>query len=395
MLRAYSSVLLTPQVRPKLIAVFLSAAPLGMLSLTIVLSLHEWTGSLRTAGLVSGVFGLANALGLSIQGPLIDRLGARPVVMAAGSLCAASLIGFGAVGVLSGALWFIATLVAIAGVSVPAITAAVRSWLPTVLAAKAHRAASYALLSALFQGAVTVGPLLVSVALVLYGPALGVAVAALLVFAATVVFAFTSDHQAKKPTAESSFPPRSRVSPFPGLLTLLIAAVLMGLAVGVTGVAVPGILTSTGLAAIAGVAFGALALGEVLSAILFGSRSWPGRRSIQLPVTQAFVALTAVLIFWASQQAWLMVIAMFCAGVMRAPVSVLMSALLDEVVSQAALGRSYSLLVAVGLMSGAAGNALAGLLVDHTGVHGLLLIPVLSLSLASAWTAAHCRTLKA
>ncbi|WP_120004981.1 MFS transporter [Nesterenkonia muleiensis] len=393
MLGAYSPVLRTHQVKPRFAAVFLSAVPLGMLSLTIVLCVHEWTGELMAAGLISGLFGLTNAVGLIIQGPLIDRCGSRPVVMTAGGICAAALLGFGTVGSFGGPLWIIAAMAAAAGMSVPAITTSVRSWLPGVLSEDSDRAASYALLSALFRSAVTVGPLLVSVALLMHGPELAVMIAALLIVAATVVFSFTGERPLRTRAVALSTGSRGRAAYSPGLRTLLIAATLAGLAVGVTSVAVPGIMNSSGVAAIAGAAFGALALGEMLGALVFGSRTWPGQRRVQLPIIQTLVALVALLVFLSSQQPWLLVTAMFGAGIIRAPVSIVKSALLDQVVPAAGLARGYSMLVATGLVSSATGNAIAGLLADHVGVDNLLLVPVLTLALASAWTASRYRTL--
>lgn len=395
MLGAYSPVLRTRQVKPRLAAVFLSAVPLGMLSLTIVLCVQEWAGGLRAAGLISGLFGLANAVGLCVQGPLIDRCGARPVVMTAGGMCTVALLSFGAVGLFGGSLWIVAAMAAIAGVSVPAITTSVRSWLPEVLSEESDRGASYALLSALFRAAVTVGPALVSVMLLLHGPESAVAAAALLILAATLVFSFAGHRQMRGRAAALSPRYRARTVGSPGLRTLTVAAGLAGLAVGVTGVAVPGIMSSSGVAAIAGIAFGALALGETLGALLFGSRAWPGQRPAQLTAAQALAALAGLLLFLVAEQPWLLVVIMFSAGIIRAPASILQSALLDEVVPTTDLARSYSMLVAVGLVSSAAGSALAGLLVDHIGVHSLLLVPVLTFALASAWTASRHRTLMA
>ena len=393
MFRAYSPVLLTRRARPRLVAVFLSAVPLGMLSLTIVLCVQDWTGTLRAAGSISALFGLGNAVGLSVQGPLMDRVGPRPIVIAAGILCTTSLIGFGTVGALGGPLWVIAVLALIAGISVPAITTAVRAWFSHALVQESHRSTSYALLSALFQGAVTIGPVLVSLSLIVHGPVIAVALGALLIMAATIVYALISDrrapHMGDGPTASRA----PRPSCAPGLRTILVAASLDGLAVGITALAIPGVMTAAGVATLAGIAFAALALGEVLGALVFGSRAWPGHRSIHLPVAQVAVTMVAVLIHLASDRPWVLVLVLFGAGLTGAPGSIMKSALLDDVVAGASIARSYSLLVTVGLLSGAAGNALAGQMVGHTGADGLLVLPPLALGLAALWIAVRRGTL--
>lgn len=257
MFGAYSFVLRTSQVPSRLLAVFLSAVPLGMLSLTIVLSVQEWTGTLQAAGLISGLFGMGNAIGLTAQGPLMDRIGSRPVVTAAGGICTAALLGFGVVGSLGGPLWIVAVLAGIAGVSVPAITTAVRAWLSYTLADQSHRSTSYALLSALFQGAITVGPVLVSLSLIIHGPHLAVGLAAVLILSATSVYSLTGDRRTQRPATGSTASREARGTLSSGFLTLLVATGLNGLAVGVTAIAIPGVMTNANIAALAGVAFAA------------------------------------------------------------------------------------------------------------------------------------------
>ena len=393
MLGAYSSVLSTAWVKSRLIAVMLSAIPLGMLSLTIVLCIQEWRDSLRAAGSISGLFGLGNAVGLGIQGWLIDRTESRRIVMAAGSTCTATLTGFVLVGTSGGPLWVVASLAGIAGLSIPAITTAVRAWLTFTFSAASLQATSYALLAALFRGAVAIGPVLVSLALLLHGPTRAVGIAAALMMTATLLYVLTGDrktqHQVKQVHALGEGPRLSA-----GLRTLLVAAALEGLAVGIIAVAIPGVMSAASAAVLAGLAFAALALGQVLGALVFGSRPWPGPRRLQLPVIQTTVALVAVVICLVSYHPWLLVVVMLAAGFTMAPISVLKSALLDDVASNKTLSRSYSILVATGLVSAAAGNALAGNLADLTGVHGLLIVPVITFGLASAWTASRHHTLK-
>lgn len=393
MLGAYLSVLQTHRVTSRLVAVFLSAIPLGMLSLTIVLCIQEWTGSLPAAGSVSGLFGFGNALGLGLQGWLMDRVGSRTVVLTAGSLCTVALTGFALAGTLGGSLWMVAVLAGIAGVSIPAITTAVRTWLRFTLSSESLQSTSYALLTALFRSAVAMGPVLVSLALLMHGPTLAVGMAAVMILAATLVYTLTGGQQTQLRMSRSQAP-RDTPLVSAGLRTLLVAAVLEGSAVGTIAVAIPGVMSAAGAAVLAGLGFAALALGQVLGALVFGSRDWPGPRRLQLPVIQTSAALVAGLLFLVSEEPWLLVAVMLATGFTMAPISVLKSAMLDDAAPDQALARSYSMLVATGLISAAAGNAVAGNVAALTGVNGLLLIPVITLGLASAWTAARHHTLK-
>lgn len=367
---------------------------LGMMSLAIVFSVQEWTGGLGAAGLLSGVFGLGNAIGLSFQGALIDRLGARSVVLIAGTSCFIALVSFVAAGTLQLSIWFMGVLALVGGIAVPAITVAVRSWLPEVYPTDEVRAASYSLLSALFRAAVTIGPLLVSVAMLIWAPGIAVIIAALMILAATIVFGFSGGHRPPSRSNSQDRPANVRITQVPGLWTIFVSAGFIGLAGGITAVAIPGVMSTADAAALAGVAFAALAWGEMLSALGFGSRRWPGHRGAQLIIMQSAVVLIAVLVFLAAGQPWLLVPLMFVAGLARAPVSVLQSALLDDLALRVHLARSYSLLVAVTLVSSSAGSSVSGLLADRLGAQNVLLLAAAAVALGWAWTATWYRTLK-
>jgi MFS family permease len=408
----YPPVLRIRRVPSRLTAVFLSAMPLGMASLTMILCVQEWTGSLRAAGWISGLFGAGNAIGLAVQGPLMDRFGNRLVVLATGGTCTASLVTFVVTGNLRSSLMIPAAVAAIAGLCVPAITTAVRAWLPAAVEDASYRRASYALLSALFQSATAIGPVLVSLAVILSGPTLGIWFAAVMILTATAVYALPGDRRDLKTTERRGTPvdeggpgphtrrptpaprlPRMVRQLSPGLLTVLAAAGFEGLGVGIVAVAIPGVMTAANVAALAGIAFGAQAAGEVLGALAFGARRRSRDQGTRLPLVQTAVTMTALLVFAVSSFPWLIVAGMFLTGLMGAPRSIIESTVLDDVAPQAALARSYSSLVAVGLASGALGNALAGQLVEATGTRGLLAVPIVVLATAAIWTGARRRTL--
>lgn len=252
-----------------------------------------------------------------------------------------------------------------------------------VLAEGRSRETSYALLSALFRAAVTIGPLLVSAAMLLHGPEAGVVLAAVLIMVAALVFSCSGGGvvgpQAAPPAPASA--PAAGLSP--GLLTLLVSAGLLSFAVGVTAVAVPGVMESSGAAALA------------LAALLFGARPWPGRCRNQLLFVQPLVAGVAVLVLLAAGQLWLLVLVMFLAGAARAPVSILQSSLLDHVTPRVRLARSYSMLVGVTLVSHAFGSAAGGVLADQVRAGQALVVPALALGEGSAWTIFRRRTLRA
>lgn len=394
MFGSYIGVLRTPAVSPGFVAVFLSAVTLGMMNLTIVLLIGQWSGSLSAAGVISGVFSIGNAVGLTIQGSLIDRFGSRRVIAVAGGLCAAALVLFVAAGTNGGPLWVIGALVMLAGLAVPAVTAAVRAWLPLVLAGSA-RNTSYALLSVLFQAAVTVGPLLVSLCLIAGTIEDAGVTAAAVIAAATILYLSRrspDERQQRSPRNVERTRPRGGVPA--GLLTILGSAATVGAVSGVLIVALPAIAVNAGAVALSGVLFAVLAFGEVVGALIYGIRSWTVSYSRQLFAAQLLAATMFLTLTFLAGWPYALLPAMFLCGMAIAPVSILLSALLDNVLPPRGLARGYSLLVATSLGGTAAGTAAAGYLAETMQPAGLLLVPPTILILAASWSALRHRTLK-
>lgn len=391
--RPYMTILSVPGLRPRMLAVVSSAIPLGMLSLAIVLSVQHWTGSFATAGALSGLFGGGNALGLALQGIAIDRFGARRTIRVSGLICAAMLFCLGISGQLGAPVPLLAVTAASAGVSIPAVTAAVRSWLGDALTDPGLQGAAYAMLAALFQAGVTVGPAVVTLSLLMGEPSLALGIAGVLVLIATVLLTKAGGGVETAPAKSSKIRGARRPSRGRGLVTLLVVAFGHGAALGVTAVAISALATETSRPLLAGVALTVLALGEVSGALLYGTVDWPGSRRSRLPAVQTIAAGAALGVFFSTGQPVLLLVAMFVAGALAAPVAVLTSALLDDVVPCGAVGRAYSLLVASGLVAAALGNAGAGQLVDAVGARSLLLVPVVSILAATAWSLARRKTL--
>jgi MFS family permease len=357
-----------------------------MAGLAIILSVQHWTGSLQLAGLLAGVFSAGNAVGLLVQGRLLGSWSPALVIMITGLVSAVGFALLIMTGYAGATPMIMIVLVAICGVTVPAITTAVRAWLPLVVPDNAGRTAGYALLAVLFQGAILIGPLLVSLAVAIALPAASLGLIAVLLIGSAGLFRY-----AVRTRAAAAKPgPVRRGWWRHGLGWLLAVNGGAGLAMGVSAVAVPGVMTAAGVTVLAGAVASAAALGDVVGALGYGSRPWPGRRWTRLAVVVAVAAVMAVSGPLVAGIPWLLVLTGFAGGLLGAPMSVLMSGLLDRVVPTEALSRGYSMMVCAGLLAAAAGNSLAAALVPLLGVRGLLLLPPIAL-LASAAVAVVAR----
>ena len=379
----YQLLFRTPSLKLAYLSVLLSAIPLGTITLGLVLSVEAWTGSLSIAGSITALFTLGNAVGLTAQGLLLDRLGDRLVIVAAG-VVSGSALGMVAVAGPSLAPLPLSVLVFLAGLSVPAITTAVRRSLPLLTDDPAVRSAGYAALSVMFQVAFTVGPLLVSLAVLVTGRAsTALLLAAFMIVTAAAVFGFAVpvQHTTRHGSAGTAGARPTALRP---LLALYGVAALTGVATGMTTVAVPAVTQVAGLVAVAGVAFAASAVGDVTGAVVFGSRRWPLTERQQLGIALLAAGCLAVVVFLASGTLWLLVLAIGVGGVLGAPVSIRLSSLLDDLAGPETLGRAYAVLVSVGLVAAAGGTSLAGQLSQWLEPRQLLLGPPALLLVAAA-----------
>ncbi|XAS68615.1 MFS transporter [Micrococcaceae bacterium Sec5.7] len=382
---SYATVLKSHGVSPRLAAVFLSAVPIGMLALTMVLTVERWTGSLAAAGTVSALFSLGNACGLGFQGALMGRLGSRIVIGIAGGACAASIAAFVMIGNAGGPVSLIAALALIAGVSIPAVTSAVRAVLPELLDGEDDKTASYALLSVLFQAAVTIGPLIVSACLIFATPDTAGVIAAVVIAAACLLF--VRQQPPARPHVKRDEVSSKKPKWPSGLVTVLGTTSAIGVVSGVFIVALPAITTRADAPALSGLLFAFLAIGEVVGAFVYGARTWPWPRREQLGVFLIGATVVFSLAVLASLWPYSLVPAMFLCGMAIAPISIILSTLLDDVVEPGELARAYSLMVAVSLVATAAASALTGALASIASSPMLLLFIVpAAISFSYAWS---------
>ncbi|GAB3745761.1 MFS transporter [Microlunatus parietis] len=378
MLQPYRKLWSTPAVVPALSAVFVSALPIGMAGLAIILSVQQWTGSLQWAGTLAGVFGAGNAVGLLIQGRLLSGRRSANLIMVMGIVSAAGFAGLIMIGYAGGPQLIMIGVVAISGLAVPAITTAVRAWLPGVITDPAGRTAGYALLAVLFQAAVLIGPLLVSLAVAIAMPAAGLGLIAVLMLGSAILFrAAVRSRPAVTRPAEAA---RSGSRWWRGGLGWLLGInVTVGLAAGITAVAVPGVTSAAGLAFLAGAVASAAALGDVAGALGYAARIWPGRALTRVAVVAGIAALVAAAAWAVAGIPWLLLVTGFGGGLLGAPLGVLLSSLLDRVVPAPDLARGYSTLVCASLLASAAGSGLAAAALPYLGVRGLFLLPPVAL----------------
>lgn len=384
-----------------LLAVLICATAIGAVNLAALQMIEARLGSYAPAALVVGAFSLGNALGLIVQGRLIDRFSATRILYPASALFCVTLC--------TAVFWHSSYQVVylglflVAGLSLPAVTGVVRAAVPSLYPKRLHLRL-YSAIAVTFQAGMAFGPL----AAVAFSPlrysGYAFLVIAGLVAAATACIAglprpVQAAHQSLAPAQGQPLQPppspSARTSPAlltRGYVTVLLATMGFGISTGAITVGLPAVLdaTSPGLV---GAAFTALALGDLTAGVLYGSRNWSSSLQRHLLLSLVCAALAAALLAWLVSWPILAVVAMFLLGAMGTPAGIAMSALLDSTVPSSRLTVAYTSMIATNLVAVSLGSAAGGTVIDLATPTLALVVAPLALFCAALIVTARRRSL--
>ena len=171
-LARYGALFRVPHVRRLVLSGMLARLPAGMIGLALLLLVRENGGSYAAAGVVSGGYFVATAIGAPIAGRRVDRRGQARILLARGVIFPALLAGVCALALLDAPLALVGAAAAAAGALMPPIGASLRSLWPRMFADAELRAAAYALEASLQEITFIVGPLLVALLTAAVSPVL-------------------------------------------------------------------------------------------------------------------------------------------------------------------------------------------------------------------------------
>lgn len=362
----------------------LARLPLGMTPLAVLLLVQGATGSFASAGAVTGMFALMSALSSPVRGRLVDRLGARRVLLATGVLQPVSLVVlvFGATHdpVVSRAVFAAAGF---AGALLPPVGPVVRVlWrgLPTAALQDSALAADSVALQVVYYAA---GPPLVAVLVTRVSPAFSVLVIAGLTLVGVIAVVAAPDLGAWQRQARRGM---LGALSTPGLVLVLAVVVLTAAAIGALEVAVAGFAVHRGSGNASGVLLGIFGLGSVIGGLRYGAR--PSLRP-RLRYSRALAALTAGLVLPVLAPGVLILAGLLLVtGLAAAASSIVQFATVGRLAPRPVLTEAFTWLLSASQAGAAAGTAAAGAAVQALGARDALILPVLLASLAwGTWAA--------
>lgn len=387
MLRTYAQVVRAQGAFLPMVASFFGGGlPIGMLTLAVLLLVRFQSGSFLGAGIAAAALSAGNAVGVAVQGALIDRRGQTVVLIPASLICLTSLVTLVVVATHGGPPATSAGLAAAGGAAIPATPSSMRVLWAALVEDPRDRMTAYALSAVSFTAATILGPALVSGLLLLGGPPLAVLAAGGLAGSGGVLFALTPASRRWAPAMSRAAARRPiRGWPGPGMRALMAGNLAIGLAAGLCGVAVPAAAIALGAPALAGVFGAAGAAGDLCGGLVYGSRRWRLPLTARLIAAQCGSAAAGVGLALASGSVPGMLLAMPVSGAAGAVQGITTTALLDDVAAPGALTGSYALLVSCLLAGSAAGYAAGGTLVSGAGIREVFLMAAAVGLAAACW----------
>jgi hypothetical protein len=380
-------------------AVFFLAAAAGrvgiaMTSLGIVWLVHARTGSYATAGLVTGVFAIAEAMTGPQLARLIDRFGQTRVLRPALLAHAAAVSILLALVATHAAGWLMAAGGVLAGATIPQLGALSAARWAAVL--RDGRAAvlptAFALEALSNELAYLAGPALVAILGARGYPAAGTVLAATLVVTGGLCFA--AQRRTAPPVADAAMRHSAGRSLLrPGFAVLVGVNLAIGGFFGAMQISVTAFAFEHNAAAAAAPLFTASSCASLLAGWLYGLRRWRAAPRIQLAVAAAGLAAGCLPLLVAGSTVELG-FSIALTGLAIPPLLVLCSVLAESAVHRAVLTQAFTWLNSASAAGSAGAAAVAGWAVDNFGARSGFAVAAAAAGVMALLAVAGLRTLR-
>ena len=363
-MKAYAEILRAPHVAALIATALLARFPIGINALAIILYLRAERGSYAVAGAVAGALAAGSGIGAPVAGRLVDALGQRRVLVPLAFIHAAAL-GAIVAGTEAGAP--VGVLVAcglVAGFAIPPTASVLRSMWPTLLRDRPPLLqAAYALDSVMIELIFICGPLVTAVIATVFSPPVALVVSAISVIVGTTGFTALPPARAMRPAPDRPRAGALGALASPGVLTLVLTSLPLGIGIGICEVTLPAFSDASGAAATAGVLLAVWSLGSAAGGLAYGA--WPNRP----PLQRVHIAVTALLPLSllpmaAAPSVLVMALLVIPAGMFIAPLLATRNEMLSWVAPPGALTEAYTWPVTAFVGGIAIGAALAGAIVE-------------------------------
>jgi MFS family permease len=355
----------TPGTLRVLASSIVARLPLPMLGIGLLVHARHLTGSFASAGLVAGSYAIATGVGGPLLGRLVDRRGQTSVLLvsaaAAGALLAAlAVLPEGA------ALWLLIVLAAGTGLATPPAGACVRALLPELWSDPEQLRKGYALDATAVELTWVSGPPLALGIGALWSTSAAVAAAGGLMVLGTIAFAAEPVSRGWRPARSE---PRRRGGSLgaPGMRTLVMALVAVGVLFGAVEVAVAASAETLASPAVGGPLLGLWGLGSLVGGVIATRRGGGAHGPAGLTVVLGALAAGHLLLIAAAGSVVALAAVLLVAGAAIAPTYASVYGMVERVTPRGTVTEAFAWLATAAAVGTAAGAALAGPLAERSG----------------------------
>lgn len=364
MLATYRAVFRTPGTASFCLAGALMRLPIAMYPIGLVLIVSARTGHYGFAGVLTGVYVLANGVGNPVLARLTDRLGQRRLLLPASLVHAAVTVLLAICFTANWPEWTLVAPTVVSGFTFLSVGSLIRARWSYVLAGRPELSTAYSLESTIDEVIFVVGPIIATVIATQLTPVLVlyVAVVAIVLGAGWL----TALDASTPPVAAADDGPRRSAVVERGMPLLMLVAASMGAIFASAEVSMVAFCGQHGDRPVSGAVLAAFAGGSATAGFLYGARHWrlPLADRFRLQAV-AFGALTFV--FLAALNVPMVAVCAYIAGLGIAPTLITAFGLIEQLVPPRSLTEGLAWLSA-GLSIGyGAGASLVGRIADADG----------------------------
>jgi MFS family permease len=339
--------------------------PLAMLSIGLLVYVQDLTGSFATAGLVSGAYAIGLSVGSPLLGRLVDRRGQAPVLLGSALIAAALLVTIAILPAGTSVVVLVALATGI-GLATPPVGACMRTQLPALVADPDDAPTAYAFEASVVELTWICGPPLVLCLGVLWSTGGALAASGLVLLVASAAFAFQPGPRHWRPEP-STGGRRDGALRTPGMRTLALVLLAVGVLLGADEVAVTAAAKALGAAASAAPLFALWGVGSFAGGLLIARHGGGRRTAAGLAVILGALSAGNLALIPACGSVVALGAALLVAGAAIAPAEGTVYAMVDDAAPARALTEAFALLAGAAEIGGALGAAGAGILIDHGG----------------------------
>jgi MFS family permease len=371
----------------------LARLPLAMVSIALLVHVHHLTGSFAPAGLVTGAYAAAEAVGAPLLGRLVDRFGQTLVLLASAAAAAVLLAVVGLLPRETSAIVLVA-LAALIGLATPPLGACVRTLLPGVVDGDDALRAAYAIESSALELTFIAGPPLALAVGAVWSTGASLVAAAAVLLVATVGFA-------AQPASRRWRPDNGRVRArggalrVPAIRTLVVVLGAVGIVFGAVEVGVTDAANAHGGASIAGPLLALWGVGSLIGGVLAarrggGARTGRGLVPILVALMVGHLALAGV-----ATNIFALGAVLVLAGAAIAPTYATVYSLVDRIAPDGTVTEAFAWLGTAVTAGAAVGVASGGALTASAGPAAAFLLAGVAGAAAVAVAVAHVHRLGA